>query len=297
MAKHQKDTTEELAQPAVTETALAESHDYGDDAGVGHEGAHNVQIPFVSVLQQKSPQVENEDPPGAKKGMLFNNVTKELIPANVEEKQPGLCVIPVYKTRQFVEYVPREKGGGFVAVHEADSAEVVDAINDHKARTGLRFPNKKNPLTTGENELVETYSLYCITLAPDAKTAVGIAVMAFTSSKIKAFRQWESAMTYLKVVTPRGPKTPPLFANRMRIQTTHAQDKKTGEKFEAIKLSPLDPTKGYKDCLLSPTDPLYTGAKALYEQITHGEKKADFSKQAGPATDDAGEAGEEEPAF
>lgn len=189
-------------------TAVATQHDYGDAAGVGFEGTRgsDLSIPFLSILQANSPQVEDKDPEGAESGMLYNTVTRELT-----NSQDGVVFLPVHKEMAYVEWVPRDSGGGFVGLHDADSDEVSAAI---RSNGGERV----GKLHIGDNELVETHYVYGLVLNEEGNQVNGFAVVSFTSTKIKPFRDWTTAM-----FTLRG--KPPIFANRAVIKTIKQKNK------------------------------------------------------------------------
>ncbi|HET8689559.1 MAG TPA: hypothetical protein VFM18_23360, partial [Methanosarcina sp.] len=59
-------------------TAVAMAMDFSADAGMGMEGADKTSfaIPFLTMLQGLSPQVESVE--GAKPGKFINTITNEL---------------------------------------------------------------------------------------------------------------------------------------------------------------------------------------------------------------------------
>jgi hypothetical protein len=81
----------------------------GDTRGTEHITKDDIQMPRLGLAQGLSPQVQDGDPkriPDLKVGMLFNNLTNEIIPAPVE-----FTVIRADRPR-YVEFIPREQGGG-----------------------------------------------------------------------------------------------------------------------------------------------------------------------------------------
>jgi hypothetical protein len=78
--------------------------------------ARDTAIPYISILQTSSPQVnpsKAEYIETAKAGQLYNTVTQETF--------DNVKVIPVFYHLRYVEWKPREQGGGFIASHSADS--------------------------------------------------------------------------------------------------------------------------------------------------------------------------------
>ena len=86
-------------------------------AGRGLENVSNddITIPRLAIVQSGSPQRKKKDEKyieGAEEGHIFNTVTNQLY--DVE----GITVIPCGYRKSYVEWVPRESGGGLVAVHD-----------------------------------------------------------------------------------------------------------------------------------------------------------------------------------
>jgi hypothetical protein len=250
--------------------------DYGADAGVGFEGTKgsDLSIPFLGVLQSNSPQVE-DDSSGAKAGQLINTVTGELI-----DGAKGVTFLPVHKEQAFVEWIPRDKGGGFVAMHAFDS-DVVKAAKQAAggARTG------KLVLSNG-NELIETYYVYGLMLNSEGTASEGFGVISFSSTKIKPYRDWTTSMFTLK-------GRPPMFANRGVIKTIKQKNEK-GSYFN-FKIEPLKAT--WKDSLIHPVAEreLLEEAKGFRDMVISGMARANFEQQN--ATGDSGNGNPEDAPF
>lgn len=254
----------------------ATGYDYGQDAGAGFEGttSKDLSIPFLMVLQANSPQVEENDPEGSKPGMLYDSVTKELY-----DGEEGLVFIPCYKDVKFVEWIPRDNGGGFVGIHAMDSDVAAQAI---AANGGERF----GKLKAGENDLIETHYVYGLVLDKEGKSVDGFAVLSFSSTKIKPCRDWLTSMYKLK-------GRPPLFANRAVIRTKKQKNEK-GTFFNFR----IDPFNGsWAGGLISPADEadLLQEAKDFKAMVESGIAKADFSQQNAAGDETAAEGGEAAP--
>ena len=235
---------------------LATIPSYGEDSGSGFEGttSRDLSIPFLRILESKSPEVEGGELEGAKAGMLLNTVTRELLTKAV--------VIPVRKDISWIEWIPRAAGGGFVAVHAPDSPVVVAATASGQ-RTG-KF------LLENGNELVETHMIYCLLLDEAGAEVNGFAVLSATSMRIKPCRDWFTSMYQLK-------GRPPLFANRAVISTKFQKYAKGN--FYNLQVAPLRAT--WAASLIDPAteSSLLVAAKDFREMIASGKAKADF--QAG----------------
>lgn len=256
--------------------------DYGDDAGAGFEGTKgsDLSIPFLGILQSNSPQVEDKDPEGAESGMLFNTVTRELISG-----ETGLVFLPCHKEGPvWVEWVPRNKGGGFVGLHDPESDEVKNGEPIMHPETGK--PTRK--LRCGENELIETYYVYGLILDEDGGDTVGFAVISFTSTKIKPYRDWVTAMYTLK-------GKPPMFANRARIRTT--KQKNESGTFYNFRIDPFAET--WAKSLINPAEQgdLLTQAKDFREMVVSGMARAAFETERAAGDGGGAEPGDENPPF
>lgn len=236
-------------------------NDYGTDAGAGFEGTSgkDLSIPFLSILQSNSPQVEDENPKGSKPGLLYNTVTRELV--NGDE---GIVVVPVHKETAYAEWVPRDSGGGFVGLHDPLGDEVKKAL---AANCGQRAG--KLQMANG-HELIETHYVYALVLNKEGTETQGFCVLSFTSTKIKPYRDWVTAMYTLK-------GKPPLFANRAIIKTVKQKNEKGS--FFNFQIEPL--RGSWLASLINPKDEvaLLTEAKDFRDMVTSGMAKAAFETQ------------------
>lgn len=247
-----------------TEIAASSGFDYGEMAHEGFEGTtiKDLSIPFINVLQSNSPEVEDQTIPGAKSGDLVNSVTKEIL-------QQPLIVLPLEKEESWVEWVPRNKGGGLVDRHAPDSELVQRLI---KENGGSRIPPKdaegkriafKSPKG---NDVIETHYVYCLVLSLDGETVEGYCVLSFASAKIKAYKDWMTAL-----YTQKG--RPPIFANRAKVSTS--KQKNEQGTFYIYAIHPLKDT--WRESLIPPNTEagmsLLTEAKDFRKMIQDGLAK------------------------
>lgn len=243
--------------------------DYGSDAGSGFENqsSSDYSIPFLSVLQAMSPQVKEPSDggvEGARQGMIYNTVTEQ-----VYSGKDGIGFIPSLTEHMFVEWVPRDAGGGFVAVHDINS----DIVKKAKAST-KDFGKYK---TASGNDLVETFYIYGVTY--DGEDVGEMVTIAFTSTKIKAYKKFSTKIGMFQLRLADGRKVrPPLFAHRVLIKTV----KEKNNKGEFYNFS-FDSAEGnIASSLMAPGDPRLEAAKACREMVGSGMAKINHDSQEKP---------------
>ena len=177
--------------------------DFEQFAGVGFEEARaktDYAIPFLTVLQSLSPGVQ-EGLEGYKPGMILNTVTKEL--------SETLTVIPVHYTHTYVEWVPRNAGGGFRGEFHPDEREVeFNSLVDRK--TG------KATLPNG-NELTDTRNFYVLIGHDDG--GVSPALISMTSSQIAVAKNLCSLLNKKRRGQSGNLYTPAMAVNLLTLKT------------------------------------------------------------------------------
>lgn len=279
-SKSAKDNPDNLPEVKEEESKqLPAAFDYGEDVGVGYEEVSNEDfaIPFLSVLQALSPQVGGENPiEGAKAGMLYNTVTEELI-----DGKQGLEFVPAHRDHCFIEWVPRDKGGGFVARHDITSDVVTKAKQD-----ATSFGQYKTP---DGNDLVETFYLYGVAIKPEGD--VEPVVIGFTSTKIKVYKKFMTRVNMFQLNQGGRKIQPPLFAHRVKLTT--ASEKNNKGQFHNFALSSAEGS--LKDSLLPPDDERFMAAKQLRDLVVSGQARAAHESQDAAGGTNPQEEGEEAP--
>ena len=182
--------------------------DIFDTAGEGAAyAADEMEIPFVRILQALSPQLNKKKPEyieGASSGDLFNTVTGQ-----VWDGEEGVVVIPCYQVTKYLEFTPREEGGGYRGEIAPD-----DPILQKTSRMG-----SKEVLPHG-NELVKTDQHYCLLVGDDG--VLQPAVVDMKSSQLKVSRRWKTKIAMQKIKHPKTGQqvTPALYATMWRLSTT-----------------------------------------------------------------------------
>jgi len=212
------------------------------DAGAGMENADqdSFSIPFLRIIQSNSPEIEELDE--AKPGMIVNTATSELY--------NEIEVVPVTYERAFIEWVPRDNGGGLAAFWSVEDGKAAEA---KYGRDGAKIK-----LDNG-NDLIDTRQHYVLLRHSDGSTEP--AMIAMSSTQINNSKEWMNKINRVK--TPGG-KTAPMFAtsytlgSRKRQKDSYSWDVWTIE------------TNGFVDAQT------YHDAKTFLESVQSGAAKADM---------------------
>ena len=225
--------------------------DIFETAGEGASfDSSEMQIPFVRIAQAMSPQLSKKKPEfieGASQGDVYNTVTSQYW-----DGEEGIVVIPCYQTTKYLEFIPREQGGGFQGEIPAN-----DSVLTKTTREGA-----KEILPNG-HELVKSDQHYCLVVDDDGSFQP--AVVDMKSSQLKVSRRWKTQIAMQKVKHPKTEQmvTPAVYATMWRLTTTEeSNDQGTWNNYTVA-----------KENLVSNRD-LLMEAKAFRESIMAGEVKA-----------------------
>lgn len=184
MSKHKSTESMNTAVATRGETALATAEDI---AALGEfqpieVSKDDVAIPFLIVLQPLSPQVT----PGnaayiesARPGKIFHTISKELF--------DHIHVVVADYKRSFIEWVPRDKGGGFRG--EYQGAEIEATFNKRLNRETGRA------LLENGNQLTDTRSFFVLTSQQDdadSAPTIAPAMIAMASTQIRVAKEWNN---------------------------------------------------------------------------------------------------------
>jgi hypothetical protein len=238
--------------------ALPDEYDYGADMGAGFENqtSEDVAIPFLNILQPTSPecQVEGSD---ARPGMIVNKTTGAVISG-----REGVAFVPAYTEHLLVEWVPRDKGGGIVGRHAIDG--------DFAKRVRAEQPFGEYRTESG-NDLVETFYVYGCAL--DEEGTDYPAILAFSSTHIRAYKGWMFQARAVVVKLPDGRKLTglPLFSHGYRMRTEKVE--KNGHTWFVPKIGWAG--ENADASRLVPGSDLYQHARGVKEAIASGAARAD----------------------
>lgn len=249
------DTNKKAVAAKEAKTDVAAYEGYAEFAGAGFENQSqdDYSIPFITILQALSPQLEEDE--SLRAGMIINTVT-----GDVAEAKKGVAFVPATTQHVFVEFKPRESGGGFVGVHATNSDVVVAAKNASSSYGQYNTP-------TG-NELVETFYVYGVLVGEDGSATQ--AVIGFTSAKIKKYKAWMTKAKTVQINLPDGRRIPaPLFAHRYRLVAVIEKNSKGTFYNWDVKFD----GDNAADARLAPTDDLFQAADAIRKMVETGDAK------------------------
>ena len=198
-------------------TVVAFSGDSGnfeDFAGLGLDQVRteDMSIPFLRILAQLSPQVNKRDGAyvqGAEAGMIYDTVANEVF--NGEE---GILVVPCYYSRRYVEWKPREKGGGYVNSYNADDPIVKTTYRDDRG----------NDVLPNGNLLSNTAQFFVLRM--DASGIPQRCLLTMTSSQLKKAKKWVTQMQSRTAMGKNGLFTMPMMSQIYRLRTVEERNDK-----------------------------------------------------------------------
>lgn len=218
----------EVAVKAAS-TAVAIPSEFEDFAGFGMDQVRqeDMSIPFLRILAQLSPQVNKRDGAyvdGAEAGMIYNTVANEAY-----DGEEGVLVIPCYYNRRYVEWKPREKGGGYVNSYDVDDRVVHTTYRDDRG----------NDILPNGNLLSNTAQFFVLLVAPDGTAQRCLITM--TSTQLKKARKWVTQMQSRTAVGKNGMFVLPMMSQVYRMRTVEERnDKGSWFGWEISHSRPLD---------------------------------------------------------
>ena len=215
-------------------------------AGRGLENINNddITIPRLAIVQSNSPQRKKKDEKyieGADEGHIFNTVSNQLY------DEEGITVIPCGYRKSYVEWIPRESGGGLVAVHDMKPE-------------GTTVDPKTRKAFLGENQIVDTAEHFVLVKKDDTWEP---AVLTMTSSNLGVSRKWNTLLKMKKINIKGQMVEPPSFLYMFKLSTINAEND-LGSWFK-YKLEEVGQISSKE---------VFSQAEALSDSINQGKVKA-----------------------
>ena len=280
--------TTALVEQKTGAVAIAEASAalFAADAGQGMEGAtaEAFAIPFLSVLQSNSPQVDEASGQaleGARAGMFFENVTGTLVSGKPDA---GVLFVPCAFRRVFLRWGPRGgEGAGFkgeLLPEEVAELRARGKIVDLDGR--LFFPDESGEIKRKADGTVlcdrvnDTRNHYILIIRPDGSWQQ--ALLSLTSTQIKKSKTLMAALASIKMTGAAGMFTPPTFANIVHATTLPESNDKGN--WMGIRME----ITGRVD-----RAEVYAAAKAFRDSVVKGQVEVKYEEPVGG--DAAGAAG------
>ena len=176
-----------------------------EEKGFGEVTSDDLKQPRISIIQALSPQRQKTSPdynPDAEEGDLYYSGTNTVVSG-----EEGIQFLPVFYNKTLVEWRLREKGGGLVTVHPADSDILTRSTRDSQGR--MITPS-------GETQITTTANHYGYAMIDDVPQKC---VISMTGSQLKHSRNWNTLIQGMKIKGEKGMFTPPAFANWYLLKT------------------------------------------------------------------------------
>ena len=199
-------------QAQSTAVAVAEEFEQFANLGMDQVRTEDMSIPFLRILAQLSPQVNKRDGayvPGAEAGMIYNTVANEAY-----DGDKGILVVPCYYNRRYVEWKPREKGGGYVASYDVDDKVVHTTHRDDRG----------NDVLPNGNLLTNTAQFFVLLLGEDGMPQRCLLTM--TSTQLKKARKWVTQMQSRTAMGKNGMFVLPMMSQVYRLRTVEERNDK-----------------------------------------------------------------------
>lgn len=236
---------------------------FGAHAGAGLEnvGETDVLIPRLTIIQGLSPQLKRgttEYIEGAKIGDIVDVGTREIF-------TDPILFLPVHFSKVFIEWAPRSRGGGLVAIH--DDPIVMESLTQ-KNEDG-------KAVNAAGNTISETSQFFGYNLASNRQKCF----IAFSSTQLKKGRMWNTLAMKEKVLRGDGTEfTPPLYYRAYVLGSANESNNKGDWEGWTINRGPkMTELEGYD------IKELFNGAVAFQDSLLKGEIRADMSDEENAA--------------
>lgn len=234
---------EELAVAELPQANIAtieDDFDFDANAGAGLEGAGQeaFAIPFLTVLQKTSPQVDEDSGlhiPGARSGAILETVSGRLYDGKV-----GVLLVPCAYKRSFLRWGPRTgEGGGFKGELTPDEVALMRAKGQIVEMEGrLYAPTEDGSVNVNRSDrFSETRNHFCMLM--DEEFGAKQVLLSLTSTQIKKSKALNSILTSVRIRGKNGLVNPPTYGNVIRMTTvSESNDKGSwyGVRFERVRM-------------------------------------------------------------
>ena len=216
-------------------------------------------VPLIYILQSNSPQVNKRNPDAYIEGAEAGDIWLRHAQNPIIKGDEGITFIPCYWFKDWVEWIPRDDGGGFVGRHKELPPEAVVEMDTKSRRAVNKMPNG--------NDLVETANHAGFVFTRDGRALPYLIPMKSTGLTIS--RQWMSLFN--QKLNDEG-EPYPSFSHKYHLTTKHRKNKE-GEWF-------VFDVKDIPNGVLR-NKTLYTMCQALEKAFESGQKQAEEEVHVG----------------
>ena len=220
--------TKTTKKPGEQPANAVAPYDWSQSQASGFENVNreDLGIPFLTIIQKGSPQLDKDHADyatkridGAEIGDIINTVANQVVAGPGEEIE----VIPCNYQRLFMEWKPRNAGGGLVTTHP-DSSILLQCKRTEK---------NQDVLPSG-NLIVTTAYFYCIALIDGERIPC---MIGLSSTQLKKAKLWLNMAMSIKLKKADGtPYTPPLFSHTYVLTTVPEKNESGTWRGWAIKI-------------------------------------------------------------
>lgn len=230
----------EEALPVSADFLAEMSEDSLKNSGFETVSSKDVSIPYLSMLQATSPQCKRGTKvEGAEEGMFFNTVSNKVYAG------PLKIILCAFK-KAWVEWKPRDLGGGFVTEHQTDAILASTKKND---KGGDILPNGNSIVATGYH--------YCMLVNEDG--TFERVVISLTSTQLKKSKKWLSIAMGIMIKVGEKMIRPPMFSQIYEVTSVP----ESNDKGQWSGWNIQNPV------LITNAD-LYGAAKSFHDDVTKG---------------------------
>lgn len=189
--------------------------DWMSHGGAGFEDVDQSDLgfPFLAIMQKGSPEIDEDNDKyveGLKVGDIILTTTKK----KYGDKNNPATVVPIGYKKAFVEWTPRDAGGGYVGTH-GQSILNQTTKND-----------KGQDVLENGNIIVTTAYYMCFMYDEDENDWIKC-VISMTSTQLKKSRQWLNVMSSHKMDDGKGGKfLLPMFSHKYNLTTVPESNEK-----------------------------------------------------------------------
>lgn len=208
----------ETKTPGAAPANAVATYDWSQAPTTGFEqvGKEDLGIPFLTIVQKGSAEIDKTHKEyqlkkiaGVEVGDVVNTISRKIVH---KQGQSPLRFITCHYQRLFPEWIPQDKGGGFVRMH-----------SDPNILSECRRNEKGEDVLRNGNTIVTTAYFYGLVLIDNERQPC---IISMTSTQLKKARAWLNVATNIKLDGPRGKYTPPFFSHEYLITTVPEHNSK-----------------------------------------------------------------------